>query len=64
MEFPDLPGWTFEVDEVSFGVYVVRGRYVSGGMMKKTGVDPDALFEECRFEALSALKLAKQKRGR
>jgi hypothetical protein len=61
MEFPDLPGWTFTVDEVSFGVFLVCCRYISGGIIRKTGTDPDALLEECRIEALEALNLAKRK---
>ncbi len=61
-EFPDLPGWTFEIDEVSFGMYEVYGRYDSAGVIRKTGTDPDALLAECRREAQDALTRARQKR--
>lgn len=64
MEFPDLPGWTFEVEEVSFGMYEVYGRYDSGGVIRKTGTDPDALLTECQREAHDAFTRARQKRER
>lgn len=61
-QFPDLPGWTFEVEEVSFGMYEVCCRYGSGGVIRKSGTDPEALLAECRMEAQAALDLARQKR--
>ena len=51
IEFPDLPGWTFNVEEVSFGVYRVFGRDEAGRSIAKSGTDPDTLLEECRIEA-------------
>lgn len=51
MEFPELPDWTFQVEEVSFGVFVVSGRDVQGRSVVKSGRDPDALLELCRSEA-------------
>ncbi len=60
MEFPDLPGWTFEIDEVSFGMYEVYVRYKRGGIIWKTGTDPDALLAVCRREARDTIARALQ----
>jgi hypothetical protein len=43
-----LPGWTFEVEEISAGVYRVRGVDRAGRSVEQTGTDPDAVLEECR----------------
>jgi hypothetical protein len=51
IEFPDLPGWRFNVEEVSFGVYRVFGRDEAGRCIAKSGTNPDALLEECRMDA-------------
>jgi hypothetical protein len=61
MEFSDLPGWKFTVEEISFGVFTVSGRHVSGAINRKTGTDPDALLERCRIELLEALATARKK---
>lgn len=49
--FPELPGWTFEMDEVSAGVYRVRGVDEAGRSVESTGTDPDALLASCRSSA-------------
>jgi hypothetical protein len=49
-EFLDLPEWSFDIDEVSAGVYQVAATDRTGQRMSKTGVDPEALIEECRNE--------------
>lgn len=49
--FADLPGWTFEIDEVSAGVYSVRGVDEVGRSIAATGTDPDAVLSECRQSA-------------
>ena len=46
--FPDLPGWTFTVDEVSANVYKIVGRDGSGRSVEATGTDYDALLKEAR----------------
>ncbi len=50
---PRLPGWTFDVAEVSAGVYMVTGTAESGQRIEKKGIDPDALLEECAQVASS-----------
>jgi hypothetical protein len=51
-EFPDLPTWDFEMDEVSAGVYEVTGRDLAGHRVSAKGIALDNLMEQCRREAL------------
>ena len=46
--FADLPGWTFEVDEVSANVYRVTAMDDAGRRTEQSGTDPDALIDEAR----------------
>ena len=50
-QFPDLPTWVFDMDEVSAGVYEVVGRDKLGRRVSAKGVDLDTLLENCRKEA-------------
>jgi len=50
--YPELPGWKFELDEVSAGVYEVVGRDRAGHVVQSKGIDPDELLEKCRKEAV------------
>lgn len=54
-EFPELPGWSFDVDEVSAGVYRACGRDRAGRNVEGTGLDPDALIEKCKQAALKMM---------
>jgi hypothetical protein len=49
--FADLPGWTFEIDEVSAGVYSVSGVDEVGRSVAASGTDPEAVLSECRRSA-------------
>ena len=49
IKYPDLPGWTFDVDEISVGVYRVRGSNVVGMIIEQTGNDPEILLANCKF---------------
>jgi len=49
--FPDLPGWTFEVDEISAGVYQVVGRDEIGNNVRSKGIDLDKVISECKMKA-------------
>lgn len=49
--FPDLPEWSFDIDEVSAGVYQIIATDRQGRRISKTGIDPEALIQECRREA-------------
>jgi len=53
--FLELPGWIFDVDEVSAGVYQVVASDIKGHRICRVGTDPTALIEECRSEAIMFL---------
>jgi hypothetical protein len=50
-QYPDLPGWTFEMEEVSASVYEAVGRDRTGHCVSAKGVDPDKVIDECKQEA-------------
>jgi hypothetical protein len=47
-----LSGWSFTVEEVSAGVYRVRGVAQSGRSVETTGTDPNALLVRCQRDAI------------
>jgi hypothetical protein len=49
--FQDVPGWTFEIEEVSANVYEVTGTDSVGHRVQMKGTDPDALLEDARKSA-------------
>lgn len=49
--FQELPGWTFEIEEVSANVYEVTGKDSVGHRVQMKGTDPDALLEDARKSA-------------
>jgi hypothetical protein len=49
--FQDFPGWSFDIDEISAGVYHVIAIDEQGHQIFKTGIDPDTLIAECKSEA-------------
>lgn len=51
--FPEIPGWEFELDEVSAGVYKVVGTDKAGHTVSSTGTDLEELIERCKKDALS-----------
>jgi len=53
---PDLPGWDFELSEVSAGVYEVIGHDTAGHRVSAKGFDLDPLVERCREEARRILE--------
>ena len=61
IKFDELPGWYFEVDEVSAGVYKVIGKDKSGRNIELTGTDPDGLIEECKKSAKQMVENAKNR---
>ena len=56
IEFTELPGWSFDADEVSAGVFLVVGYARFGQKIQNTGTDPDALIEACRQDAIRMMK--------
>jgi hypothetical protein len=43
-----LPGWSFDINEVSMGVYKVTGTRQLGGKIELSGIDPDDLMRRAR----------------
>lgn len=54
-KFPDLPDWSFEMDEVSAGVYEIIGKDKYGHQIRSQGTDLDILVWECRTWALELI---------
>lgn len=46
-----LPGWTFSMDEVSAGVWRVRGWHLDGRSVERTGTEESLLLKECVEDA-------------
>lgn len=63
LTFREIPGWNFDVDEVSANVFKVVGRDSAGRTFEKTGLDPDGLIEEAKRYALKVLAELNAKRG-
>lgn len=51
--FEELPDWTFDVAEVSTGVYRVIGKNSIGQEITETGIDPELVLGNCRNKALA-----------
>lgn len=47
-KFPELPDWTFEVEERSAGVYEVTATESHGHRVRMIGTDVEAMVSECR----------------
>jgi len=58
--FKELPGWDFDIDEISAGVYKVNGRDELGRSIELTGTDPEALLEECKKYAAKTIADSKR----
>jgi hypothetical protein len=52
----DLGDWSFDVEEISAGVYRVTGMSRIGLMVELTATDPGAAVAECKRMAMSTLK--------
>ncbi|HYD08336.1 MAG TPA: hypothetical protein VEC60_21570 [Reyranella sp.] len=50
--FEDLSDWIFEVTEQSAGVYAVTGRNSAGWSVAATGIDPEAVLQQCKGYAI------------
>lgn len=55
-QYSELPGWTFEIDEKSAGVYEVVGRDLRGHIIAKIGTEPERLIDECKSEVTDLMK--------
>lgn len=47
----ELRGWRFQIEEVSWGHYVVEGVDPWGRKVSRSGSDADALLAACRKDA-------------
>jgi hypothetical protein len=54
-KFEELPGWEFEVDEVSAGVYKVKGKDEKGRNVETVGTDLDSLIDKCKKYAMQII---------
>ena len=59
--YPELPDWEFDGREVSPYVYNVKGTDRFGRFVEKTGIDAEALLEECRQDALRIVQAVADK---
>jgi hypothetical protein len=57
-EFVELPGWLFNAEEISAGVYKAFGRDRVGRNVEAIGFDPDALIKKCKQDALKMMEKA------
>jgi hypothetical protein len=61
-KFANLPSWTFWTEEISAGVYNVKGKdCISGANLDLTGQDPEQLLQQARR---AAVDLDRQVRGK
>jgi hypothetical protein len=44
--FDEFPDWTFDLIEISVGVFRMKARDAKGRSFEKTGTNPHALLEE------------------
>ena len=50
--FDDLPGWTFEIEEMTPGVWSIIGTGADGHTVSITGgTDPDAMLSDLKERA-------------
>jgi hypothetical protein len=51
MTTEDLTNWSFSAEEISAGVWRVRGLDQAGRSVEATGTDPEATLEKCKSSA-------------
>ena len=59
--FQELPGWQFDADEVSAGVFRATGFDQFGRNVEVTGTNPDELLERCRKDAAEMVRAQPRK---
>lgn len=52
VQYDDLPGWRFELEEVSNNWYELKAVDEAGRSVESSGPDPDALLADARAWAL------------
>ncbi len=61
-EFPEVPGWSFEIEEQPAGVFHITATENGGRTFDMKGTDRDALLSECREEAAALSEQAQFER--
>jgi hypothetical protein len=61
-ELPELPGWSFEIEELSDGVHQVTATEKDGRTFVMKGTDYETLLSECREEAAALSEQAQFER--
>jgi hypothetical protein len=56
LETIELPAWSFEVKEISVGVWRACGSDRAGRKVEATGTDPDALLHRCTRDAAELVR--------
>jgi hypothetical protein len=54
--FQDAPGWVFEIEEISAGVYRMRAHDEYGRSISMDGTDSDALLERSHHDATEMIR--------
>lgn len=62
-EFPELPGWSFEIEDLPPGGYRVTATAKSGRTFETRGTDYEALLAECRQEVAALSEQAQFERA-
>jgi hypothetical protein len=62
MEFPELPEWSFEIEELSAGGYQITATDKGGHTFDMKGPDRALLLTECREEAAAVSERAQFER--
>ena len=58
--FADVPGWTFDIEEVSANVYEVIGVDTAGHRVEAKGTDPEQLLADARTNAKRILEASRR----
>ena len=62
MELPELPGWSFEIEELPAGVHQITATEKGGRTFVMKGTDYETLLSECREEAAALSEQAQFER--
>jgi hypothetical protein len=62
-EFPELPGWSFEIEELPVGGYRVTATATNGRTFETKGTDRESLLAESRQEVAALSEQAQFERA-
>lgn len=58
----NIADWAFDVEEASAGAYRAQGKDRTGHSVEATGIDPDAVLNECKKKARCIIAQLQQPR--